>query len=168
MSGGTAIRTKRPCASKYFPFYLFCEKLHHSYSYSWVKSITALTPLTVTSYYPGHSRFEIHTLNPMFINPICVCLPKSDIIRGFDPIQVRVEFLVDKIISVRFLFPVFDFSSVGVILQTTHSHIYLPPSLYCISSWQSYARRHFSSLFVSPCNVNECWTKTIVPFLEKL
>jgi len=134
MSGGTAIRTKRPCASKYFPFYLFCEKLHHSYSYSWVKSITALTPLTVTSYYPGHSRFEIHTLNPMFINPICVCLPKSDIIRGFDPIQVRVEFLVDKIISVRFLFPVFDFSSVGVILQTTHSHIYLPPSLYCISS----------------------------------
>jgi len=77
---------------------------------------------------------------------MCTC-QESDIIHDVDPIQVHVEFLVDKITLVRFLFPVFDLSAASIIPQTTHSHIYLPHSLNCISSWQSYARSQ-SSLFV--------------------
>jgi hypothetical protein len=133
MSGGTAIRTKRPCASKYLPFYLPCEKLYHSYC--WVKGTTELTPLTGTSYSPGHSKFEIHILNSIFINSIYVCHPRLS--RHTSPCGT----FGGQNCFFRFLFPVFGLSSVSIIQQTTHSHTYLQPSLYCISSWQSYVRR---------------------------
>jgi len=86
----------------------------------------------------SYSKLYVH--KPQFM---CAC-QECNIIRGFDPIQVHVEFLVDKITLVRFLFPVLSLSSVSIIPQTTHSHTYLQPFLYCISSWQSYVRRKSS------------------------